>query len=402
MQPLRIVCDANIPAAEAAFGPLGTVRLMPGHAITRDVLQDADALLVRSVTRVDAALVADTPVWFVGTATAGVDHVDVAALGRLGIAFESAPGSNATSVAEYVLAALLELLAAQERDARALTLGVVGHGQVGGRVAARAEALGMDVLVCDPPRAATDDTVGGGLVGGGYVALADVLAASDVVTLHTPLTDGGLWPTRGLIGTAELVAMRPGAILVNAARGPVVDGAAVLAARRSGRLGALVVDCWPGEPAPSPALVAAADVATPHIAGYSAEGKLNGTAMLAAALHAWGGRDEAPWTVPAPPPREIDLAAMALPDPAASGQARTAWLAAVARQAYDVRGDDARFRRAMADADPDARAAAFAELRRAYPVRHENAAFVVRGAVPGDLRRAVTDGLGMRIDPSSP
>ena len=401
MEPLRIVCDANIPAAEDAFGPFGPVRLMPGAAISREALRDADVLLVRSVTRVDEALVSGTPVRFVGTATAGVDHVDADALDRLGIAFASAPGSNATSVVEYVLAAILEMAGAQGRDATALTLGVVGAGQVGGRLAARAEALGMEVLVCDPPRAATDD-IAGGCVAGGYVALVDVLAASDIVTLHTPLTGPGdsPWPTRGMIGAPELAAMRPGAWLINAARGPVVDGPAVLAARRSGRLGALVLDCWPGEPAPDLALVAAADVATPHIAGYSAEGKLNGTAMLAAALHGWSGGGPAPWTVPAPPRREIDLAAMALPDPA-DGRARTAWLASVARQAYAVRDDDVCFRRAMADAgtDPAARAAAFAALRRTYPTRHENAAFDARGHVPAELRRAVTEGLGMRIEP---
>ena len=396
MEPLRIVCDANIPSAEAAFGRLGHVRLLPGSAISRDVLRDADVLLVRSVTRVDAALVAGTPVRFVGTATAGVDHVDADALARLGVAFASAPGSNATSVVEYVLAATLELAGAQGLDVTALTLGVVGAGQVGGRLLPRAAALGMRVLACDPPRAAAGHTEYD------YRPLADVLAGSDIVTLHTPLTGPGdsPWPTRGLVGAAELAAMRPGAWLINAARGPVVDGLAVLDARRSGRLGALVLDCWPGEPAPDPALVAACDLATPHIAGYSAEGKLNGTAMLAAALHGWSGGGPAPWTVPAPPRRETDLAAMALPDPA-DGRARTAWLASVARQAYAVRDDDVCFRRAMADAgtDPAARAATFADLRRTYSVRHENAAFIVRGYVLDSMRRVVTEGLGMRIEP---
>ena len=396
MEPLRIVCDANIPAAEDAFGPFGPVRLMPGAAISREALRDADVLLVRSVTRVDEALVSGTPVRFVGTATAGVDHVDADALARLGVAFTSAPGSNATSVAEYVLAATLKLAGAQGLDVTALTLGVVGAGQVGGRLLPRAEALGMNVLACDPPRAAAGHTEYD------YVALADVLAACDVVTLHTPLTGPGdsPWPTRGLIGAAELAVMRPGAWLINAARGPVTAGPALLDARRSGRLGGLVLDCWPSEPSPDPALVAAADLATPHIAGYSAEGKLAGTAMVAAALHGWLGRDDAPWTVPPPPVRDIDLAAMALPDPA-DGRARTAWLARVARQAYAVRDDDARFRAAMeaAGPDPTVRAATFADLRRTYPVRHENAAFAVQGPVPGRLVHAVTAGLGMRIEP---
>ena len=210
MEPLRIVCDANIPAAEDAFGPFGPVRLMPGAAISREALRDADVLLVRSVTRVDEALVSGTPVRFVGTATAGVDHVDADALARLGVAFASAPGSNATSVGEYVLAALLELADAQGLDVTALTLGVVGAGQVGGRLLLRAEALGMRVLVCDPPRAAA------GEADHDYRPLADVLAGSDIVTLHTPLTgpDDSPWPTRGMIRREALAVMRPGAVLV--------------------------------------------------------------------------------------------------------------------------------------------------------------------------------------------
>lgn len=398
---LRLVADANIPAAREAFGRFGTVRLLPGREITRDAVADADVLLVRSVTPVDAALVAGTPVRFVGTATAGVDHVDQEALARLGIAFASAPGSNATSVVEYVLAALLEVANADMSELMDRTLGVVGAGAVGGRLVPRARALGMNVLVCDPPRAAAGHT------DHDYLPLADVLAAADVVTLHTPLTgpSESPWPTRGMIGPRKLDRMKPGAWLVNAARGPVVDGPAVLDASRAGRLGALVLDCWPGEPAPDPALVDAADFATPHIAGYSAEGKLAGTVMVEAALRDWlagqGAAVPSPWPgSPDAPPRVLDAPVYG-PDPGADGPWQTSWLADLQGRAYSVWGDDGRFRESMAAAGPDpaARAAAFAKLRRTYPTRHENAAFVVRGHVPDDLRRAVVEGLGMRIEP---
>ncbi|HEX8386957.1 MAG TPA: 4-phosphoerythronate dehydrogenase [Rubricoccaceae bacterium] len=397
-----MLADANIPAASDAFGRFGAVRLLAGRDLTRDSVAGADVLLVRSVTPVDAALVEGTAVRFVGTATAGVDHVDRAALARLGIAFASAPGSNATSVVEYVLAALLGLAEAEGHDLMGATLGVVGAGAVGGRLVPRARALGLEVVVCDPPRAAAGHT------DHDYRLLGEVLDRADIVTLHTPLTgpDGSPWPTHGLIGARELAAMKPGAWLVNAARGPVVDGPAVLAARRSRRLGALVLDCWPGEPAPDPALVDAADIATPHIAGYSAEGKLNGTEMIESALRAWVARQGAggvpPWAGPPPPPaREVGSATVGLPGPRANGLERTRWLARLGRGAYAVWDDDHRFRTAMAAAGPDAaaRAVAFAELRRTYPTRHENAAFVVRGSVPPDLRRAVTEGLGMRIEP---
>ena len=395
MPPLRIVCDANVPAAAEAFGRFGPVRLVAGRDIDRAALAEADVLVVRSVTRVDAALLGGTPVRFVGTATAGVDHVNEADLAHLGVAFASAPGSNATSVAEYVIAALLAVAAARGERLAGRTLGVVGAGAVGGRLALRGQALGMDVLVCDPPRAATGETEDP------YVPLAGVLAGSDIVSLHTPLTVPGEspWPTRGMIGAPALAAIRPGAWLVNAARGAVVDGPAVLAARRSGRLGALVMDCWPGEPAPDEALVAAADLATPHVAGYSFDGKVAGTSMIVAALRAWiaahGDAVHEPWSpAGALAERVVAVAPRGL---AGTPHAQAAWLDALARQATDVRADDARFReRVGAEPDSGRRAAAFADLRKTYPRRRENAVFVVRGAVPDALRRAVVDGLGMR------
>lgn len=392
MQTLRIVADANIPAARDAFGRFGSVRLLPGREITRAATEAADVLLVRSVTRVDEALVGGTPVRFVGTATAGTDHVDAAALARLGVAFASAPGSNATSVVEYVLAALLHLAGLDEIAGK--TLGVVGAGAVGGRLVPRARALGMNVLVCDPPRAAA------GHVDHDYRPLNDVLAAADIVTLHTPLTGPGesRWPTRGLIGAQEMTAIKLRSQLVNAARGSVVDGPALLASYLYGRLGAFVLDCWPGEPSPNPDLVERALIATPHIAGYSAEGKLAGTAMVTEALRDWAAVEglevPAPWTAPAATVRFINAPdrTRALTD--------ALWLSSLQRASYSIFDDDERFRAAMdaAGPDPTARAAAFAELRRAYPTRHENAAFVVRGHVPVDLRCAVTEGLGMRID----
>ena len=394
MKPLRIVCDANIPAADAAFGRFGEVHLLPGRAIDRAAVEEAEVLLVRSVTPVTEALVGGTAVRFVGTATAGVDHVDSDALARLGIAFASAPGSNATSVVEYVLAALLETGARHDGGLEGMALGVVGAGQVGGRLVPRARALGLDVIVCDPPRAAA------GFTDHDYRPLAELLEASDIVTLHTPLTDAGPWPTRGMIGARALAAMRPSTWFVNAARGPVVDGEAFIA---STHLGARIVDCWPDEPAPSLRLIAVANLGTPHIAGYAFDGKVAGTTMLDAALRVWlsdqGESLPPPWS-PDAILAEPELRVVTPPPPPADmPEARAAWLAALARQAYDVFADDARFR-ATVGSEPDAahRAAAFAELRKTYPRRRENAAFTVRGAVPAALRRAVTEGLGMRVE----
>ncbi|HLT47717.1 MAG TPA: 4-phosphoerythronate dehydrogenase [Rubricoccaceae bacterium] len=396
-RPLRVLADANVPFADEAFGRYGPVRRLPGRAITRTDAAEADVLVVRSVTPVGAALLAGTPVRFVGTATAGTDHVDEGWLREAGIAFASAPGSNAESVVEYVLAALLALAAERGEGLRGRTLGVVGAGQVGGRLIPRAEALGLRVLASDPPLA---EAAGARGAAAAFVPLSQILAEADVVTLHTPLTRPlAPHPTFHLVGAAELAAMRPGAWLVNAARGAAVDGAALRGALEAGRLGAAVLDVWEGEPAPDVALARRADLATPHVAGYSFDAKVAGTRMVEAALRAWiAAQGE-----PVPPPWDAEavleaepLVVVAPPAPEALTPAAEArWLDALARQAYDLRADDARFRAAVVDAPPGERAAAFSRLRRDYPRRRAWARFTVQGFVPEALRAAVTGGLGM-------
>ncbi len=399
---LRILADANIPLAETAFGPFGSVRLRPGGAITRAALAEVDVLLVRSVTRVDEALLAGTPVRFVGTATAGTDHVDTAFLARAGIAFADAPGSNAESVVEYVLAALLALATERGEGLRGKTLGVVGVGQVGTRLVPRAEALGLRVLACDPLLAAAAEARGEAHA---FVPFEAVLTEADVLTLHTPLTREGesAHPTFHLVDAGALAAMRPGAWLVNAARGAVVDNRALLAVLRAGRLGA-VLDVWEGEPSPDLALVRHVDVATPHVAGYSFDGKVEGTRMLEVALRRWlvaqGEPPPPAWNAEASlaPSPEEPLVVVPPPAPAEpSAEAEARWLDALARQAYDLRADDARFRAAMQSALPGARGGAFTELRRTYPRRRAWRRFTVRGVLPDAFRHAVTAGLGMSV-----
>ena len=440
---LHITADANIPFVQEAFGALGTVRTLPGRDITADALAETDVLLVRSVTRVDAALLDGTPVRWVGTATAGTDHIDADALRQRGVAFAGAPGSNATSVADWVLAGLLAVAADRGEGLMGRRLGIVGMGAVGGRLATRARALGLEVIGCDPPLQVQRTQ--------GFVSLAEVLAQSDVVTLHTPLSgpDESAWPTRGLIDLGAAAAMRPDAWLVNAARGGVVTADAALALARTRPV---LLDVWPGEPDPSPELVDAVAIATPHVAGYAWDGKVRGTRMLADALRQWArgdGLDAPDWRPELDPPAPVDAPDMMFdpnladspppgqgelegvdpaehdaphppplsppvqegdslsepgssmsgperpyphPIPAASG---TAWLDALARRAYDVRADDARFRAALADA-PD-RAGAFAGLRRTYPQRRELSRYSVVGSVPDSLRTAVADGLGFSL-----
>lgn len=394
-RPLRLLVDANIPFAEDAFSRYGQVQTLAGREITREALHETDVLLVRSVTRVDADLLAGTPVRFVASATAGTDHIDRRALADLGVGFGHAPGSNAASVVDWVLAGLLHLGAAAGEAVEGKTLGVVGVGEVGGRLVPRAEALGMRVLHCDPPRDAAGHA-------GPWMPLADLLRQSDAVTLHTPLEREGAHPTFHLLGDAELAAMREGAWLLNAARGPVVDNEALLRAVAARRFGAVALDVWEGEPEPNTGLASRVDLGTPHIAGYAFDGKVRGTRMVEAALRIWL-RDNgfalpsewSPESALAPP---NPLVVRVPGGPTASPADRTRWLHALARQAYPIAEDDRRFRQSVVTM-PDAhrRGLAFADLRRTYPVRREWSRYRVEGSVPAALAGAVREGLGMDV-----
>lgn len=383
---MHLVADGNIPLLSKLFARFGTVDARPGRAIDRSAAQDADVLLVRSVTRVDEALLADTSVQFVGSATIGTDHVDRAALASRGIAFAHAPGSNAESVVEYVIAALLAAFADRGLELRGRTLGIVGCGHIGARLAQRAPALGLNILLNDPPLAAAGDT--------GFTSLYHVLDAADIISLHCPLTRSGAHPTHHLIDAAALARIRPDAWLINAARGPVVDNAALTRALAAGRLAGAILDVWEGEPLPDADLLAQCAIATPHIAGYSYDGKVEGAWMIAAALAEHLGE--------APPERPAELATPDLPPlaPPPPGLSTTAALDMIVRQMYDVRADDAALRAAAPLADSE-RAALFHELRRSYPVRRAFQLHTLVEELPTGLRTAVRDGLRVRPDRTS-
>ncbi|MDZ7828989.1 MAG: 4-phosphoerythronate dehydrogenase [Halofilum sp. (in: g-proteobacteria)] len=283
---MRVVADENLAAAKTALGSFGEVVLRPGREIGPADVADADALLVRSVTRVNERLLRDSPVRFVGSATIGIDHVDTAWLSERGIAFAHAPGCNAVAVADWVVAVLAALRAQGRHAFGSGTVGLIGAGNVGGRVRARLEALGYRVQVCDPPRAAHEGPAG-------FVDL-DTALANDVVTLHVPLTADGEHPTAGLVDAAALARIPAGGILLNAARGGVVDEDALASRLDDGPDLQAVLDTWAGEPEIDADLLARVALGTPHIAGYSLEGRLRGTAMVVAAAAEFFGI-EAGW-----------------------------------------------------------------------------------------------------------
>ena len=262
-----LVVDRDIPFLEGVPDPWFEVRALPGKAIGPADVRDAVALLVRTRTRCDASLLNGSSVRLVATATIGTDHIDKDYCDARGITVASAPGCNAAAVAQYVRVAL-HTLGLDRPDA---TLGVIGVGHVGKLVAEAGRRLGMRVLLNDPPREAAEGSAG-------FTPLPELLAQADVVTLHIPL-----WPeNRDYANTAIFAAMKPNASFINASRGEVVDEDALLTARP--KLDKLVIDVWKNEPNINLELLAAADIATPHIAGYSIQGKMNGTTAVVRAL----------------------------------------------------------------------------------------------------------------------
>lgn len=272
---MKIVADENIVAVAERYRQHGELHLLPGRAIGPEDVKDADVLLVRSITRVDRALLADSRVRFVATATSGTDHLDLPWLAGQGIAVAEAAGSNANAVVEYVLAALAELhwrgIAIEGRSAA-----IVGFGQVGSRLHAALRSMGLEVQVCDPLVEA--DMRERGLVAPvSFCSLGEALQAS-LVTLHTPLTRGGAHSTWHLLDDSRLGALRAGTVLINAARGAVVCNQALLARLQQGADLHCVLDVWENEPRISMPLLQAVTLGTPHIAGYSVEAKTSASA----------------------------------------------------------------------------------------------------------------------------
>ncbi|MFQ5568114.1 MAG: 4-phosphoerythronate dehydrogenase [Rhodothermales bacterium] len=385
--PLHILVDENIPLASEAFSTLGRVTCLPGRRMTPEAVRIADVLLVRSVTRVDAALLEGSAVRFVGSATIGTDHVDRAYVQERGIAFAYAPGSNAESVVEYVLAALLRLSVRKAEALRGKTVGIVGCGHIGGQLAVRLPAFGVRVLKNDPPLA---EHARQAERPHDFVPLDKVLAEADILTSHVPLTREGPHATYHLLDETTLRRMKPGAWLLNTARGAVVSNEALKAVLADGHLGAAVLDVWENEPVPDPGLLHLVDLATPHIAGYSFDGKIRGTRMLYQALVDY--LDVLPtWDAGAalaPGPDEV--LPLAVPDPMLS---EMVWLDHLVRQMYDLQADDARLRRLLT-LPPEKHAAYFSGLRKQYPrrrsfTRHTQA----HRDIPDRYRTLIEEGL---------
>ena len=349
---MKIIADQQNPFVREAFSRFGDVVILDGRAISPEHVRDADILLVRSVTKVDAGLLDNSQARFVGSATSGIDHVDVDYLNEQGIDFAYAPGSNARSVAEYVLSSLFVLAEQRAFSLMEKTVAIIGCGHVGSCVHEFARALGMQCFINDPP---LKDKTGSSI----YSDLDKALSA-DIVTIHVPLTDNGDYPTRSMVNADFLAQLKPGAIIINTSRGEVVDEAALKQFIDNNGI-SVVSDVWSNEPCIDTDLLARVAIGTPHIAGYSLDGKLSATKMLfdQACRHLHVAEEPVP---------VLEMSTVGGHQINLDADADTIPLAILA--GYDVRGDAASLRRVL-EIKEEARGDYFDALRNNYPIRRE-------------------------------
>lgn len=327
---LHIIVERNVRFVEGLLEQFGTVKYLAPEEISAERVQKADALFIRTRNRCDAALLDGSQCRFIGTATIGTDHIDLPYCASRGITAVNAPGCNAPAVAQYVMASILAIA---NRPIEQYTIGIIGVGHVGSIVERWARRMGMEALVNDPPRQAAEG-------GDNWSTLDEIAERADIITVHTPLDA----TTRHLLDDAYISTFRRSPIVINAARGPVADTDALIRGIDSGKIHHLVIDCWENEPDISRELLRRATIATPHIAGYSLEGKIRAARMVL---------DEFS--------RTFSLPHIEMPQSAPAGAASKVSPAAIARS-YHPEDDTARLKDA-----PET----FETLRNTYALRHE-------------------------------
>ncbi len=360
---LKIIADSKIPYLQGVLEPYAEMVYLSPDQIDRDAVRDADALIIRTRTKCDARLLEGSKVKMIATATIGYDHIDSEYCRNQGIVWKNAPGCNAPSVGQYIVCALSMLFASRGEQLKGKTLGIVGCGNVGRAVEAACIPFGINILRCDPPRAEAEGDAG-------FVSLEHIAREADVITFHTPLTHTGNHPTYHLADARFFGELVNSPVIINSARGEVVDEIALLDAYRQGSVSDMIIDCWEHEPHINADLLAASYLSTPHIAGYSADGKSNATRMAVDNIASFFGLDVDTSQVvpPAAPDPAIDV--LLYPENT---------LTEILLRTYDPSEDSAR----LLDR-PDQ----FEQQRGDYPLRREFLAYILynkEGLDPDDL-----------------
>jgi len=353
---MKIIIDDKIPYIRGAFEGVAEVVYLAGSKTTPEVVKEADAIVTRTRTICNEKLLAGSSVKFIATATIGYDHIDTDYCDAAGIKWTNAPGCNSRSVEQYIASTLMVLAETRNLQLKDLTIGVVGVGNVGSKVAQISELFGMKVLKNDPPRERAEGPAE-------FVSLKQVMEEADIITLHVPLNMKGEDATFHL-GDAEFFSgLKKKPIVINSCRGEVVDTLAVKDSLKRGQIGAFVCDCWENEPDLDLELLAMTEIATPHIAGYSKDGKATGTEMSVHAISKYFNLGLENWH-----PSGVELPEQPVFELDGSGLSEQQIISKAVLHTYDIRNDDADFRKNTEK---------FEQLRGDYPVRREFPAFTI-------------------------
>lgn len=374
---MKIIIDENIAFAKEAFSLFGNVVCLSGRDITKEVLKDADVLIVRSVTQVNEELLNNTSVKFVGTATIGTDHIDLNYLKSRNIAFADAKGCNAYAVAEYFLTALLKVCSDYKITLQDKSIGITGVGNVGSKVVKFSELIGLKVLKNDPPLQRENPNEK-------FYSLDEVLQC-DIITLHVPLTFEGEDKTYHLLNEQNLERLKNGAILINTSRGAVIDNQALRKFINQKKL-KVVLDVWENEPDPDLSLLERVKIATPHIAGYSLEGKVNGTVMIFNALNSFLGTDyKFDFNIP-----EVRNNLLSYTKYEFDEEEFNSLLSRI----YDIESDTLQMKK-MLYFDKEDRIKYFDNLRKYYPLRREFNNYLIQ--TDSEMMKEIFNGLRFKV-----
>ncbi len=373
---MKLVVDHKIPFIKGALDKVADIRYLPGDQITASVVKDADALIIRTRTRCTRTLLENSSVRFIATATIGYDHIDTHYCDSAGISWTNAPGCNSASVEQYIVSSLLHLANKRNFQLKSKTIGIIGVGNVGTKVERAMKALGCRVLLNDPPREAAEGT-------GGFTDLADLLKHADIATLHVPLVCSGPYKTDAMASVQFFRLMKKGAAFVNTSRGEVVDEGALKQAITSEKISDAVLDVYRNEPDVDRELLDLLTLATPHIAGYSTDGKANGTTMSVRAVSRFFRLGLDTWEPEGlPVPENIEI----FVDGEVGGELEV--ISNVYNETYRVEEDH----HALL-ADP----AKFESLRGGYRIRREPSVYSVKVFNDDGKYRDIFEGLGFNV-----
>lgn len=364
---MRIVADENIPFLKGILEPYAEVVYLPGKEISPGIVRNADALIIRTLTICNKELLDGSSVKFIASATIGYDHIDVKYCKKQEISWTNAPGCNSSSVQQYIAAVLVNVFRKHKLSAADLTLGVIGVGNVGSKVANLGNILGMRVLLNDPPRERREGSVI-------FTELYDLIHQADIVTFHVPLSFSGPDKTYHMVNNRFLNCLKHDCLIINTSRGSVVNEPALIQTLKQGRLKGVILDVWDNEPDINRELLQMVDIGTPHIAGYSQDGKANGTSMSVRSLAQYFKLPLENWypeKIPSPAQPEIHLDGnVETPE--------TIWHKLI-HHTYPIERDDLALRNKLQD---------FEDLRGNYPVRREFHAYRM---IPDNISSSLTE-----------